>query len=593
MARKLFRPGEQGYALLIAMVFIGIGVLALVSVVGWTVGTAKQTERNNLYSMSSAAAEGATELVMAQMASDFYNQALQGSNGYMSASLLPDTTGWPARFSFSNPYNHSAASYVIVNPGDWTTNWSVLSSANYAGLHAFVANCTASSTATVTNRLYNVSASVGLQFQLVAIPIFQYAIFYNMDLEIDPGAAMTVTGPVFSDAGIWAGSPILTFNGPVSAVGVIATNAADPFSTGYTGGGSPTFSSTCTSNASAVAMPIGTTNDPNAIRALLNIPPSGTDPSSATGHAYFINQADLIISNSAGGIINAFFQDPGNATRLTPVPYDLMQITTNGSGPTTTYTTNNSYSFATNASFYDYRESKTVKAVQLNIKALNSWLTNSYGSNYNVRLNNDTGHYIDSAYVYNNAAASGTTLPAVRVANGSILPNQGLTVITPDPLYVLGNYNANGSSLNNGTNTANTAPAAFMADSISILSTNWNDQLYNSGYALTSRNPASTTVNAAAYEGIVPTVGTNYSGGVENFLRLLENWGTSSPLTYNGSIVVMFPSQYATNQWRPTGNYYNAPKRIWAFDMNFETQRGLPPLTPELRTLYRQSWASQ
>ena len=83
------------------------------------------------------------------------------------------------------------------------------------------------------------------------------------------------------------------------------------------------------------------------------------------------------------------------------------------------------------------------------------------------------------------------------------------------------------------------------------------------------------------FEGIVesnPNISGNYSGGVENFLRLLENWGGT--LTYNGSIVVMFPSIYATNYWQPTGNYYNAPTRHWAFDNNFTNLAGLPPLTP-------------
>jgi hypothetical protein len=70
-----------------------------------------------------------------------------------------------------------------------------------------------------------------------------------------------------------------------------------------------------------------------------------------------------------------------------------------------------------------------------------------------------------------------------------------------------------------------------------------------------------------------------YSGGVENFLRLLENWSSAS-LWYNGSIVAMFPSQYATNFWQQTGNYYTAPTRSWAFDTNFTNLSKLPPLTP-------------
>jgi len=95
------------------------------------------------------------------------------------------------------------------------------------------------------------------------------------------------------------------------------------------------------------------------------------------------------------------------------------------------------------------------------------------------------------------------------------------------------------------------------------------------------------------FEGIVqsnPNISGNYSGGVENFLRLLENWGGT--LTYNGSIVVMFPSQYATNSWQPTGNYYNAPTRHWAFDLNFASESGLPPLTPQTKAVVRGQWSA-
>jgi hypothetical protein len=42
-------------------------------------------------------------------------------------------------------------------------------------------------------------------------PLFQYAIFYNVNMEIDPGAAMTITGPVFCNQNIWEGSAVCTF----------------------------------------------------------------------------------------------------------------------------------------------------------------------------------------------------------------------------------------------------------------------------------------------------------------------------------------------------------------------------------------------
>jgi hypothetical protein len=91
----------------------------------------------------------------------------------------------------------------------------------------------------------------------------------------------------------------------------------------------------------------------------------------------------------------------------------------------------------------------------------------------------------------------------------------------------------------------------------------------------------------------VQSTNSNYSGGVENFLRMEEDWGHGSGVTlqYNGSIVVMFASQYATNFWPGTGgNYYNPPTRQWAFDLNFTNPNKLPPLTPKFYKIVRASW---
>lgn len=557
------------------LVSIDIALLVLASVINWTDSTSILAERNNLYTQSSAAAEAMTECIMANMASDFYAQNLQSTNSYTGTNMLPSISGWPVQFSFGNPYNNSAGSYVSINPINWTTNWTVLFGSNAAGLHAYVANCTAASTATTTNQVCSVSAGVQSQFVLAAIPTFQYAIFYNLNMEICPGAPMNITGPVFCNGSAWLGTTNVGFSGTVGAVGSISTNNLDPFCSNYTNSPTTGWNTNWSTNATSVALPIGTTNDPAALRALLGIPTNNSSPYSSTGQMYFINESDIIISNSSSGKISAFFQNTN--VGLTSINYD---VGTNG------------YSFATNVSFYDYRESKTVSAVQLNVGALKNWINGTNGASYNTVLQADVGHPIQSVYVYNNAHASSTNLPSVQITNGAVLPTNGLTVITPDPLYVLGNYNASGTSLNNGTNVTGTAPAALFADAITILSPNWNNQGYSNSTALSSRTATNTTINAAAYEGIVPSSGTNYSGGVENFLRLLEDWGPTNTLTYNGSIVVMFQSQYATNRWQPTSIYYNAPHRAWGYDLKFQTQNGLPPLTPELRTVYRQSWTS-
>ena len=58
-----------------------------------------------------------------------------------------------------------------------------------------------------------------------------------------------------------------------------------------------------------------------------------------------------------------------------------------------------------------------------------------------------------------------------------------------------------------------------------------------------------TTVNAAFLTGAVDTTLGHYSGGMENFPRFLETWGSANVFTYNGSMIKMFPSLYATNVW--------------------------------------------
>jgi len=119
-----------------------------------------------------------------------------------------------------------------------------------------------------------------------------------------------------------------------------------------------------------------------------------------------------------------------------------------------------------------------------------------------------------------------------------------------------------------------------MGDSITILSDSWQDSI-TTKYP----SPSSTTVNAAMLVGIVPSnpnISGNYSGGLENYLRLLENWSAGPVLTFNGSLVALFYSQYATNSWLDTGNYYNSPRRNWAFDLNFKNANKLPPLTPSV-----------
>jgi hypothetical protein len=435
------------------------------------------------------------------------------------------------------------------------------------------------------------------------VPIFQFAIFYNLDLELNPGTVEIVSGHVHSNGNLWAtgtsSSSPLIFSNLVYAVGLVTNipSGLDPLNAGRSGN---VIYSITSNNPVSFAAPLylvphsPTNSTPLDGRALLGLPPAALAPPNF-GAAYIENNVDLVITNAPNGTngtrgtnIVVLYQNPNNSPNfLTPVLPDVLLVS-NVVGSITNVIYD--YSFVTNVSFFDYRESRVVQAVQLDIGKFNAWLADTSrrgGFQYN-QLNISggaaKGHAIDSIYVYNAVPLSGTNLPAVRVSNGQQLPINGFVIATPQPMYVFGNYNTTTNGINFSTgfgDTKNTVPAALLGDAITILSASWSDS-FGSGTSLSSRNIVSDlTVNVAIYQGIVPSDGAHYSGGFENSLRLLENW-SGHTLTWNGSAIVMFSSQYATNPWQITGVYYQAPTRKWGFDTNFLNLNRLPPLTPSV-----------
>jgi hypothetical protein len=595
------RPANGGYALIITLAFLTVALMTYASLMFWVSTSAHITKRNNLFNQTEGAAESATELVMATMMRDFNSQSLNPAATYISATNLPSQAGWPTTYQYSDTNGNLNVTTVYIGP----TNWSQLPS-QYTNLYGLGQNCEVASQATPLNMGENLSAIVDQTFWVGSIPLFQFAIFYNMDLEINPGANMNINGRVHSNNNIYAtgagGGNSLTFSSIVDASQQfnLTPDPLDPQNTGRSGNVSFTDTNNGVypnpnSDASSFSLPIGTNNNPATVMGLLGIPPAGTAAASPTGQAYLYNDADLIVSNSSGGTLSVYYQNLNNANPQTLVPPDLTNIVS--------HTTNLYYSFVTNVQFYDYREGDNVKAVQLDVSKLNNWLnTNANAASYQYQ-NNGTGvstskgHNINGVYVYNSippASGSPGVLPAVRLVNGQELPSAGLTVATPFPIYVKGNYNTttNGSKFSLALgDTTNTVPAGLMGDAITVLSGNWSDT-NTVNTSINSRTPTTTTINAACLEGIVPSDGTHYSGGVENFLRLLENW-SGVTLSYNGSIVVLFTSQYASSPWPGTGTVYNPPTRAWGFDNNFMQQGKLPPMTPQVRATVRSNWSAR
>ena len=192
----------------------------------------------------------------------------------------------------------------------------------------------------------------------------------------------------------------------------------------------------------------------------------------------------------------------------------------------------------------------------------------------------------------------------VKLVNGGTLPSTGLTIATPNPAYVHGDYNSGkNGALQPPSNTASgytppygndgppkpeagdykRAPAAIAADAINILSNKWNDA--NTG----AKTASNTTVNAALIAGNVPTVkGGSYSGGVENFVRFHEDWG-GKYLTIHGTQALLYNSEEATGPWSKAS--YSPPNRRWFYDTNFQNVN--PPGFRPARSYQRGPWVSR
>ncbi|HLH54605.1 MAG TPA: hypothetical protein VKY92_13410 [Verrucomicrobiae bacterium] len=565
-------PKNAGYSLLTVMMMTGVSLGLYASAAKWAAVSANLNERNNTYFASQAAAEGATEQVITYMARDFASQKFNPASLSGYQGLVP-TNDWAAQYQFSD--NEGSVNRTFVN----SSATMVLTNLNsqFAGLYGLAYSATVTSTARPARGL-NVPATVEQDLQLASIPIFQFAIFYSMDLEINPGAQMKVTGKVHSNGDLYCAPRVgLEFMDGVGSVGRYhdTRNPNDPqYGSAKV---EPVFDDTNSPApfVSSLALPVGTNNSPAAVRSILEVPPTTEDPNSQIGQQRYYNKADLIVTVTP---TNTLVQT-GEWNSFQPISPDL------GSG------TNATYSFVTtNNSFYDAREQKNTIGTDLDVGALTNWIATA-GASINNTLKFATGHSVNSVYI-NDARSVPGKLTVARVTNGRYLPQDGLTVATSQPLYVRGNFNAPDTTIGS-TNTSTTKPASLLGDAITILSGNWSDA--NSSKSLGNRLAIDTTVNAAILSGIVQTTNSagtkHYSGGVENYPRFLEDW-TGKALTYNGSMVVMFPSKYATNWWIDPGTYYNPPVRDWAFDVNFLNVNKLPPGTPQVRKIIRSRWAA-
>jgi hypothetical protein len=441
---------------------------------------------------------------------------------------------------------------------------------------------------TVPTTTGNVTAKVRRVFEKKFDEPFTFAMFYMDDLEFWPASPLTITGPVQTNGNLYIGTSNFT---AATATITTPTSGKVSFSTSYVNGPSPNDPLHTAASATAPNLPA---SQPPMMQAPylpygwnLNLDASNTnnndnyhelierpDPNASSdpiANVRFYNQADYHVVIDASNNINI---------------YDKTGAVANGGDANTINDALTTSSHVIDqAIIQDVREGGPVRVTTIDVGAIskNSTLGMLYISDITA------GTPVTMTF---NGVSYTTSKRGIRIKNGAtITPAAGLTFVSENPVYIQGDYNTGGSPpSNSGTYTSPTAsgytrkPAAIVADAINVLSNAWSDTTPTA-----SRVAANTTVNAALITGNVASNGANYSGGGENFIRLLENWG-SKTFTYYGSMIQLWQSKQATGVWTGASSVYTTPAtNTWFYDTNFATT--VPPGNFQLAAyLQQQRW---
>ena len=221
------------------------------------------------------------------------------------------------------------------------------------------------------------------------------------------------------------------------------------------------------------------------------------------------------------------------------------------------------------------------------------------------------------------------TSPTPTTVNG-VTYYGGFTVASENPVYIQGNYNSSSAdtfftgatSTGPGPDVAHHSAASVIADAVTILSNNWNDEVSmvgisgNSDVTYASNPYAGNRIGSNTYYRVAIAGGKNMAfpfpswengldygfgtdGGIHNFLRFLEDWNSpGATLNYGGSLVSLYYATYGTGIYKCcTYSVYSPPTRNYIFDNDFTVPAGLPPGTPMFRDVeslsYRQMFTTR
>lgn len=487
--------------------------------------------------------------------------------------------------NYSDP---PASGTVVVN--DANINFTIQKTLNSSGQEIGVSTITHDGLNTLS-KLYTITA-VGVYkgvysssrafVSLDSIPIFQFLAFYDSDLEIFPGPAMNLNGRIHTNKNLFMGSDnaLKLLTGQIRTSGNFYRYRKDSPNT------RPPNLWVRDKNGTLVNIPTnedsnwkGTYNGASTDWATMVLDKyAGNIMSGAHGVSKIESPAIGAIKpyvanpNGTGDykLVNGnWVSSPGTGTHDKGFYNQYAGLVVAGStiyvgGQQVTPDAN----VFTNKTMYDAREGKTVTVTEVNMGLLKTAKgTLSNGTKVDLWPSNGL------VYAYRNDST--TTQPnGIRLTNGAELKTK-LTVVSPNPVYIKGDYN-----------TTNKKGASVLSDAVNLLSNAWNDSKTSSS-GLPA--PTNTTYNVAMITGNYSSAVGNYNGGFENFPRFHENW-SGKTARIRGSFVNVWESEIAKGKWVYGSPRYTAPNRDWDFDTDFLDMNNLPPFTPQVYSLRTIAW---
>jgi hypothetical protein len=531
---------EEGFTLLIFL-----SLLVMLTMIGIAAVMTSTTDvdiaGNDLKSISALyAAEAGVEKAVSEIRISYTTTALP-------PNPLPSGTLYLGNLT---------ATYSTVDNGAATQKQ--LTQGAYRGLYALVKSFTV--TADATDLGSGATTRIVQEVEDALIPLFQFAVFYESDLEIYPGPNMTLGGRVHSNRDMYLGThATLSIDSYTTAAGNLyyGRKPGSGQDLGTQGNINIKDRNGVYQNMKNGDGTYLDSKDPEWVSESLT-----RWGGEVEDHSHGITELDLPVVTS-GDPINLIKRGTDNPSSF---EYDAGLKIVDGaawfrtSSDTWTDVTASltGDSTLTTKSFYNAREGKTVTCYDINIGKLNN-----------------SAYFPSNGIIYASRAKVTGTEQAIRLVNGATLKT-ALTVAAENPLYTQGDYNS-----------VNKKPAALFTDALTILSNSWNDS--KSSQSLSNRVASNTTVNAAFMTGNTNSQGNHYSGGLENLPRFLEGW-TDKTFTYKGSMVDLWFSEQATGIWQYGSPVYEAPDRAWSFDMDFLDPTKLPPGTPMVNTVLKVSW---